>query len=275
MTQPAHSFTNHAEHERPVIRVRGLRTQFDETVIHDDLDLDVQRGEILGLVGGSGTGKTVLMREIMLLHTPAAGTIEILGTDATRLDRRSLRALRRRMGVLFQHGALFTGLTVRENIRLVIQEHARLSPDLARELADIKISLAGLPASAADQYPDSLSGGMVKRAALARALALDPELLFLDEPTSGLDPVSAAAFDERIVELRDLLGLTVVMITHDPESLRQATDRVAFLAERRVRALAPMDELLASTDPVIAQYFQGTRSRPQGTPALSPDPGGA
>ncbi|WP_290203268.1 ABC transporter ATP-binding protein [Aquisalimonas lutea] len=255
--------------------MRGLRTQFGETVIHDGLDLDVRRGEILGLVGGSGTGKTVLMREIMLLHAPTAGTIEILGTDATRIDRRGLRALRRRMGVLFQQGALFTGLTVRENVRLVIQEHARLSAGLAQELADIRISLAGLPAGAADQYPDALSGGMVKRAALARALALDPELLFLDEPTSGLDPVSAAAFDERIVELRDLLGLTVVMITHDPESLRQAADRVAFLAERRVRALAPMGDLLASTDPAIAQYFQGTRARPQGTPAPSPEPGGA
>ena len=249
-----------------VIRVEGLCTRFADTVIHEDLSLDVRRGEILGLVGGSGTGKTVLLREIMLLHAPQAGRIRVLDTEATAVDRQQLRQLRRRMGVLFQHGALFTGLTVRENISLVIREHARLDRDLCHELAGLKIALAGLPAGAADKHPDTLSGGMVKRAALARALALDPELLFLDEPTSGLDPVGAAAFDDLIVELRDLLGLTVVMITHDPESLRQATDRVAFLANRRVWALAPMEELLASDDPVIRAYFQGARARPASAP---------
>ncbi len=249
-----------------VIRVEGLCTRFGDTVVHEDLCLDVRRGEILGLVGGSGTGKTVLLREIMLLHSPQAGHISLFGQDATSMDRHELRRLRRRMGVLFQHGALFTGLSVRENVTMVIREHARLSREHCRELAGLKIALAGLPANAADKRPDALSGGMVKRAALARALALDPELLFLDEPTSGLDPVGAAAFDDLIVELRDLLGLTVVMITHDPESLRQATDRVAFLAHRKVWALAPMAELLASSDPTIRAYFQGARARPGSGP---------
>ena len=259
--------TTHADiTTEQVIRVDGLCTRFGDTIIHEDLSLNVRRGEILGLVGGSGTGKTVLLREIMLLHAPQAGRIRVLNTDAMAVDRRELRRLRRRMGVLFQHGALFTGLTVRENISMVIREHARLDKELCRELAGLKIALAGLPANAADKYPDTLSGGMVKRAALARALALDPELLFLDEPTSGLDPVGAAAFDDLIVELRDLLGLTVVMITHDPESLRQATDRVAFLANRRVWALTSMEELLASEDPVIRAYFQGARARPASAP---------
>lgn len=245
------------------IRVRGLNTRFGRTVIHKDLDLDVRRGEILGLVGGSGTGKTVLLREMLLLDQPTSGTVEVLGERGDQLRPDGLRRLRQRTGVLFQQGALFTGMTVRENIVLVICEHACLRQRLANELASLKISLAGLPADAADKYPDALSGGMIKRAALARALALDPELLFLDEPTSGLDPVSAAAFDTRIVELRDLLGFTVVMITHDPESLRQATDRVAFLANQRVHALAPMAEMLTSSDPLVRDYFQGARSRPR------------
>ncbi|WP_290648252.1 ATP-binding cassette domain-containing protein [Aquisalimonas sp.] len=249
----------------PVIRVAGLTTRFGTASIHEGLDLEVWRGEILGLVGGSGTGKTVLLRQMMLLQAPTAGRIEILGMDATTLDRHSLRRFRRRMGVLFQHGALFTGLTVRQNISMVIREHARLDLGLCNAIAELKIALSGLPASAAEKYPDALSGGMIKRAALARALALDPELLFLDEPTSGLDPVSTNAFDELIVKLRDLLGLTVIMITHDPESLRRATDRIAFLANRRVWALGSMPQLMASEEPLTRAYFQGAQlAQPEG-----------
>lgn len=262
MTAPA--IASLAPSPSPVIRVSGLCTRFGTTTIHENLDLEVRPGEILGLVGGSGTGKTVLLREMMLLHPPSAGRIEILGMDATQLHGQRLQTLRQRMGVLFQQGALFTGLTVRQNISMVIREHARLDHDLCDELAGVKIGLAGLPADAADKYPDTLSGGMVKRAALARALALDPELLFLDEPTSGLDPISTTAFDDRIATLRDLLGLTVIMITHDPESLRRATDRVAFLAHRRVWALDTMDTLLESTDETTRAYFQGVRGAHHG-----------
>lgn len=243
-----------------VLRVTGLVTRFGDMTIHDDLNLEVMRGEILGVVGGSGAGKTVLLQVMMLLLEPSAGRIEILGSDAGSLDSDKLRRIRRRMGVLFQHGALFTGLTVRENVSLVIREHAHLDRDVCEELAGIKIALAGLPESAADKYPEALSGGMIKRAALARALALDPELLFLDEPTSGLDPLSTSDFDALIVELRDLLGLTVVMVTHDPESLRRSTDRVAFLANGRVWALGPMAELAASADPQTREYFHGSHA---------------
>ncbi len=243
-----------------VLRVTGLVTRFGDTTIHDGLNLEVRRGEILGVVGGSGAGKTVLLHEMMLLQEPTEGHIEILGFDAGTLDSDKLRLLRQRMGVLFQHGALFTGLTVRENVSLVIREHAHLHRDVCEDLAGIKIALAGLPESAADKYPEALSGGMIKRAALARALALDPELLFLDEPTSGLDPLSTSEFDALIVELRDLLGLTVIMVTHDPESLRRSTDRVAFLANGRVWALGPMAELAASADPLTREYFHGSRA---------------
>jgi phospholipid/cholesterol/gamma-HCH transport system ATP-binding protein len=241
-----------------VLRVTDVVTRFDDAVIHDGLSLDVMRGEILGIVGGSGAGKTVLLQEMMLLQEPNEGHIEILGQDAGSLDSQSLRRIRRRMGVLFQHGALFTGLTVRENVILVLKEHARLRRDVREDLAGVKIALAGLPASAADKYPEELSGGMIKRAALARALALDPELLFLDEPTSGLDPLSTSAFDALIVELRNLLGLTVVMVTHDPESLRRTTNRVAFLANGRVWAQGPINELIVSPDPLTREYFHGS-----------------
>lgn len=240
-----------------VLRAAGIVTRFDETTIHNGLDLDVMRGEILGIIGGSGTGKTVLLREMMILHPPTEGHIEIFGVDANSLGVPELRRLRQRMGVLFQHGALFTGLTVRENVSMVIREHARLRHDICDDLAGVKIALAGLPDDAADKYPESLSGGMIKRAGLARALALDPELLFLDEPTSGLDPIGTTAFDELIVELRNLLGLTVIMVTHDPESLRRTTNRVAFLANGRVLADGTIDELMTSTEPLTREYFHG------------------
>ncbi len=242
-----------------VLRVSDLVTRFGDAVIHDGLNLEVHRGEILGIVGGSGAGKTVLLREMMLLQAPSAGRIEIFGHDAATLNAATMRQLRRRMGVLFQHGALFTGLTVRENVSLVLREHTRLKRDVCEDLAGVKIALAGLPADAADKYPETLSGGMIKRAALARALALDPELLFLDEPTSGLDPLGTSAFDALIVELRELLGLTVVMVTHDPESLRRASDRVAFLAQQRVWAIGAIEDLVASTDPLTREYFHGAR----------------
>ncbi len=251
--------SDNASESGPAIRVRGLETRFGKTVIHDALDLDIRRGEILGIVGASGTGKSVLLREILLLEAPAAGTIEILGDDTSELDAAGLRRLRCHMGVLFQHGALFTGLTVRQNVALVIREHARLAPAFCDTLAGVRIAMSGLPAAAADRYPDTLSGGMIKRAALARALALDPPLLFLDEPTSGLDPVSTRAFDDRIRELQGLLGLTVVMVTHDPGSLLRTTDRVAFLAHGRVHALETPARLMESSDPEIRAYFHGSQ----------------
>jgi phospholipid/cholesterol/gamma-HCH transport system ATP-binding protein len=243
-----------------VLRVTDLVTRFGDTTIHDGLNLEVMRGEILGMVGGSGAGKTVLLHEMMLLQEPTEGHIEILGFDAGTLVGDELRLLRRRMGVLFQKGALFTGLTVRENVSLVIREHARLNRDVCEDLAGIKIAQVGLPESAADKYPEALSGGMIKRAALARALALDPELLFLDEPTSGLDPLSTSEFDALIVELRNLLGLTVVLVTHDPDSLRRSTNRIALLANGRVWAIGAMAELVASADPLTREYFHGSHA---------------
>lgn len=248
-----------------VIRVRGLSTRFGESLVHENLDLDVRRGEIVGIVGGSGTGKTVLLREIILLHPPSAGTIELLGFDGRAHDPVAQRQLRRRIGVMFQHGALFTGMTVHENVMLPLKEHTGLNLHLIEELAMLRIRMAGLPTEAAVRYPSELSGGMVKRAALARALALDPELLFLDEPTSGLDPVSAAAFDDLLLELKSLLGLTVVMITHDPDSLWRTTDRVAFLAQRKVVMMAPIAELARSPQSDVQRYFQGPRTRERGT----------
>ncbi|HEX6102379.1 MAG TPA: ATP-binding cassette domain-containing protein, partial [Alphaproteobacteria bacterium] len=202
-----------------VIGVRGLVTRFGAQVIHDGLDLDVHRGEILGVVGGSGTGKSVLLRTIVGLNRPAAGRIEVLGRDVAHLSERELMELQQRWGVLFQNGALFSGLTVAENVAVPLKEHRRLPPALIAEIAALKIALVGLPADAGAKYPSQLSGGMRKRAALARALALDPDILFLDEPTAGLDPIAAAGFDQLISSLRSSLGLTVFMVTHDLDSL--------------------------------------------------------
>jgi len=242
-----------------VIEVRGLRTELGGHVIHNDLNLTVERGEILAIVGGSGTGKTTLLREILMLERPAAGDIRLLHRSTRDLDAAAVRELWTRLGVMFQHGALFTSLTVLENVMMPLKEHSRLSASLIRELAMLKIELAGLPASAAGKYPSELSGGMIKRAAVARALALDPELLFVDEPTSGLDPVGAAAFDDLILRLRSLLDLTIVMVTHDVDSLWRATDRVAFLGEQRVLATAPVAELAEMAHPAIQGYFAGPR----------------
>jgi len=247
-----------------VIRVRGLGTRFGDLVIHDELELEINRGEIIAIVGGSGTGKTVLLHQLILLKPPRTGSIELLGQDSNSQDARGLRRLRSRIGVMFQNGALFTGMTVLENVMLPLREHTRLSRSLMQELAMIRIRMAGLPPEAAARRPSQLSGGMVKRAALARALALDPELLFLDEPTAGLDPVSAAAFDDLLLELKSLLGLTVVMITHDVDSIWRTTDRVAFLGQRRVVEMSPIAELAKSSQTDVQRYFQGPRTQARG-----------
>ncbi len=246
---------------RPIIRIKGLRTQFGSTVIHDDLDLDVRRGEVLGIVGGSGTGKSVLLRTIIGLNRPAAGSIEVFGQNLAALKPNERALYERRWGVLFQDGALFSSLTVAQNIEAPLKEHLRLPQHLLDEIAALKISMVGLPPDAGAKYPSELSGGMRKRAGLARSLALDPELLFLDEPTAGLDPIGAAAFDQLIQRLQRTLGLTVFMVTHDLDSLFAICDRIAVLAEKRVIVVGPMEEMLRQTHPWIREYFHGPRSR--------------
>lgn len=243
-----------------VIRIHGLRTRFGANVIHDGLDLEVAHSEVMGIVGGSGTGKSVLLRTIIGLNAPAAGQIEIFDQEVTNCADAERRAVQRRVGVLFQDGALFSSLTVAQNIEVPLAEHTSLSPELRSEIADVKINLVGLPLDAANKYPSELSGGMRKRAGLARALALDPEILFLDEPTAGLDPIGAARFDELIGELRDALGLTVVMITHDLDSLNAICDRIAVLLDKRIR-VGTMQNLMADHHPWLQDYFHGPRAR--------------
>ncbi len=247
--------------EAPPIVVRDLVSQFGDNVIHDHLNLTIERGEVVGVVGGSGTGKSVLLNTIIGLKQPEGGTVEIFGHDINHATRKDWASIERSWGVLFQQGALFSALTVRENVAAPLFEHTRLSRAEIYELAELKIALAGLPPHAGALKPAELSGGMIKRASLARALALDPQLLFLDEPTSGLDPISAGAFDELIKDLSDSLGLTVFMITHDLDSLYTITDRVAVLAEKRVVAEAPVKELEHSEHPWIREYFLGPRGR--------------
>jgi phospholipid/cholesterol/gamma-HCH transport system ATP-binding protein len=242
------------------IEVTGLRTQFGSQVIHDNLDFTVRRGEVMGVVGGSGTGKSVLMRTVIGLNRPAAGRIVVLGHDMTGASPRETRALQRRWGVLFQDGALFSSLTVAQNIQAPMKEHSHLSTRLRRDMIDVKISLAGLPPDAANKYPSELSGGMRKRAGLARALALDPEILFLDEPTAGLDPIGAAKFDELIAGLQRALGLTVVMVTHDLDSLHAICNRVSVLLDKRVK-VGTIESLMDEPDPWIQEYFRGPRGR--------------
>jgi phospholipid/cholesterol/gamma-HCH transport system ATP-binding protein len=250
----------------PIISVRGLRNAFGDQVVHDGLDLDVRRGEILGVVGGSGTGKSVLMRAIIGLQTPDAGEIEVFGEPMVDRDEEEAKHVRRRWGVLFQGGALFSTLTVAENIQVPIREFFHgLDQQLLDEIAAYKISMAGLPPLAATRYPAELSGGMKKRAGMARALALDPELLFLDEPTAGLDPIGAAGFDQLIKELRHALGLTVFLITHDLDTLYAVCDRVAVLADRKVVAVGTIPELLALDHQWIQDYFKGPRGRAAAT----------
>ena len=244
------------------IRIRGLVNAFGDHVIHEGLDLDVRQGEILGVVGGSGTGKSVLMRSVIGLQPPRAGLIEVFGINVSDDKPDADAGLRDRWGVLFQGGALFSTLTVAENVEVPLRQfYPELSQQLLDEIARYKVVLSGLPEDAASKYPSELSGGMKKRAGLARALALDPELLFLDEPTAGLDPIGAAKFDELTRELADTLGLTVFLITHDLDTLYTICDRVAVLADKRVIAVGTIPELLETDHPWIQEYFNGPRAR--------------
>jgi phospholipid/cholesterol/gamma-HCH transport system ATP-binding protein len=247
--------------EHPIV-VKGLRNSFGEHVIHEDLDLTVNRGEIIGVVGGSGTGKSVLMRSIIGLQTPDAGSIEVLGESITDARDDADIDIRAQWGVLFQGGALFSTLTVAENVEVpLMQFYPELDEELLHEIARYKVMLSGLPPEAAAKYPAELSGGMRKRAGLARALALDPGLLFLDEPTAGLDPIGAAAFDRLTKDLQETLGLTVFLITHDLDTLHEICDRVAVLADKKVIAVGTIEELLALDHPWIQEYFNGPRGR--------------
>jgi len=244
-----------------IISIRDLRTVFGSRVIHDGIDLDVYRGEVMALVGGSGSGKSTLLREMIMLQRPAGGSIRLFGTNLAGISEGAAQELRRRFGVLFQQGALFSGLTVLENTAFPIREHTGLDDTMVEALARLRIAQAGLQPEAAGLYPGELSGGMVKRAALARAMALDPEVLFLDEPTSGLDPRSAAAFDELVLRLKDMLGLTVLMVTHDLDSLWGVSDRVAVLGDGKLQGVGSMAELSESESPHIRDYFEGPRAR--------------
>lgn len=245
----------------PIIEIRDLHTRFGAVTVHENLNLDIQRNEIIGIIGGSGTGKTTLLREMILLETPAAGSIKVLGKEILGLDEQRSLWLRQSCGVMFQNGALFGSLTVAENIGVVLQEHGKYSPRMVRELAAFKIALVGLPAKAANNYPSELSGGMIKRAAVARALALDPEILFLDEPTAGLDPEGAGALDDLVLQLKELLGLTIIIVTHDLDTLWKTTDRVAALADKKVLAAEPIRQLAKREHPWIQSYFHGARGR--------------
>src|SRR5680860_442106 len=244
-----------------VIEVRGLDNRFGSHVVHENLDLDLFRGEILGVVGGSGTGKSVLLRSIVGLHKPSEGRIQVFGKDLGELSTQERSETEQRFGVLFQRGALFTSLNLLQNIALPLIEHCSLPRSDAEELAHMKLALTGLPADSGLKYPSELSGGMVKRAALARSLAMDPEILFLDEPTAGLDPIGAAAFDKLIVTLRDALGLTVFLVTHDLDTLYTSCDRVAVLSQKKVLVADRLQKVAENPDPWIQEYFLGPRGR--------------
>ncbi len=244
----------------PVIEVKNLVNAFGPQVVHDGLDFSIFAGEIIGVVGGSGSGKSVLLRSIIGLNRPKSGSVAVAGKDILTLGGRELLKVQRLWGVLFQNGALFSSLNVRDNVALPIREFGGVSDAVATELAEVKIEMVGLPVVARTKYPAELSGGMVKRAALARSLALDPKILFLDEPTAGLDPVSASAFDELIRGLADHLNLAVMMITHDLDSLFTICDRIAVLVDKKIR-MGTLDALLADTHPWILEYFHGPRAR--------------
>jgi phospholipid/cholesterol/gamma-HCH transport system ATP-binding protein len=245
----------------PIIRIRNLKVAFGPATVLEHLDLDILRGEIIGIIGPSGCGKSVLLRAITGLKPPESGHIEVLGETLEALSPDQRTAVERRWGMMFQDGALFSNLTVRENVIVPMKEHTRLSPALRRDLANMKIRLAGLAASAGDKYPSDLSGGMRKRAALARALALDPELLFLDEPTAGLDPITAAGFDGLVRALQRALGLTVFLVTHDVDTLHATCDRIAVLGDKCVLAVGTIAELREIDHPWIQEYFSGPRGR--------------
>ncbi|MBK8119139.1 MAG: ATP-binding cassette domain-containing protein [Sulfuritalea sp.] len=247
--------------DQSVIEISKLSTRFGDHVVHAELDLEVHRAEIFALIGGSGSGKSTLLREMILLQRPDAGTIRVLGVDLQDLGDEETIALRQRWGVMFQHGGLFGSLTVRQNIGLPLREHTRLDDALIDEIAAWKLAMTGLEPEVGMQYPSELSGGMMKRASLARALALDPELLFLDEPTAGLDPESAGEVDQLVRKLRDQFGLTIVIITHDLDLLWQVADRAAVLAEGKVQGIGSMIELSRMDNPAIQKYFDGPRGR--------------
>ena len=243
-----------------VIKVRGLVNGFGNRIIHDHIDLDVYRGEVLGVVGGSGAGKSVLLRSIIGLIHPLEGTVEVLGQQTGEVEGASMQRLEMRWGVLFQEGALFSSQTVAENIQVPLREYTSMGQELMYEIAAMKLGLVGLPPDTGAKYPSELSGGMKKRSGLARALALDPELLFLDEPTAGLDPISANQFDELIRQLQKVLGLTVFLVTHDIDTLRAVTDRIAVLVNKKL-VIGTIDELRKNKDPWIQDYFSGVRGR--------------
>lgn len=252
---------NRTNEREVVLSVEDLTVGFDSNIVLDNLNLDIYRGEILGFVGASGAGKSVLMRTVLRLLPHRSGTIKILGTDYDKASDEERVALDTRLGVLFQHGALFSSLTVKENVQLPMREYLDLPPSLMDELAYLKIEMVGLAPDAGDKYPSELSGGMIKRAGLARALALDPDLVFLDEPTSGLDPIGAAEFDKLIARLRDTLGLTVYMVTHDLDSLFSVCDRIAVLGQKRVLVEGTLDDMFACDDAWVQSYFRGERAR--------------
>lgn len=247
--------------DAPIIEICKLSTCFGSTFVHRDLDLTVRRGEVLGIVGGSGSGKTTLLRAMLALNKPYSGSIKVFGHELTTASRQTLLDIQKRWGVLFQQSALFSSLSLMENVAFPLHEHTSLDLQTIEHLTLLKILMAGLPKSSATKLPAELSGGMQKRAGLARAIVLDPELIFLDEPTSGLDPNTAAAFDELILNLQKTMGLTIVMITHDLDSLWKVTDRVAFLGQGRVMAVEPIASLVKSSEPQIHEYFQGPRGR--------------
>lgn len=252
---------HHDTEKEVVLSVRDVSVAFGDQVVLDHLSLDVLRGEILGFVGASGAGKSVLLRTVLGLNKKQSGTIRLFGIDVDNVTEQERTSLDMRMGMLFQHGALFSGLTVLENVQVPMREYLDLPKRLMDELARLKLELVGLPANAASKYPSQLSGGMIKRAALARALSLDPAIVFLDEPTSGLDPIGAAEFDELVAKLRDTMGLTVYMVTHDLDSLFSVCDRVAVLGQKRVLVEGPISYMLTVEEPWVKSYFRGKRAR--------------
>jgi phospholipid/cholesterol/gamma-HCH transport system ATP-binding protein len=239
----------------PVIEIKGMKNFLGGQWVHTDINLTVEKGEILAIIGGSGSGKTTILRSLLMLLKPTAGSIKVFGEDIYNLNSERAFLLRRRWGMLFQHSALFSALNVLENVMFPMREFTQLEPEFIEELARLKVALVGLPDTAAGKLPSELSGGMQRRAAAARAIAMDPELLFLDEPTTGLDPRGARQFDDLVVFLRDSLNLTIVMVSHDIESLKRTTDRVAFVGDGKILSVEPINELMKNKNPLIADYF--------------------